>query len=339
MRQAVMTGPGEIELRQVARPSPGEGELLVRVLRIGVCGSDIHVYHGKHPFTKYPIVRGHEFVGTVELMGVRVSGFELGDRVVVMTQVTCGECYPCRHDMYHICDRLQVMGFQTGGAAQDYFAVPASMTLKLPDAIDLEHAALIEPLAVAAHALGRFGDVRDKNVVVLGAGTIGNMVAQAARALGAARVLITDVSEYRLEMARKVGFDLVVNVARESLEKAWMELGPDGADMILECAGSAQAIAEAVRFARKGSMVVVVGVFGTPSVVDLGLVQDRELTLAGSLMYRRIDYEAAIAMASSGAIRFEELISRRFPLEEYAAAYRTIDEAAGTIMKVIISLE
>jgi L-iditol 2-dehydrogenase len=313
--------------------------LLVRVLRIGVCGSDIHVYHGKHPFTTYPVVQGHEFSGTVEAIGGGVSGFAPGDRIVVMPQVTCGQCYPCRHGMYHICDRLRVMGFQTGGAAQEYFPVPASMALKLPDSIGLEEAAMIEPLAVAAHALSRYGDVRGKNVVVLGAGTIGNMMAQAARALGAARILITDVSDYRLEMARKVGFDLVVNVARQNLEEAWKALGPDGADVILECAGSAPAISDAVRLARKGSMIVVVGVFGAPPVVDLSVVQDRELTLAGSLMYRKNDYEAAISMASRGAIRFQELISRRFSLDDYAAAYRTIDEAAGNIMKVIICLE
>ncbi|MCX6628272.1 MAG: alcohol dehydrogenase catalytic domain-containing protein [Candidatus Solibacter sp.] len=339
MRQAVMTMPGAIEFRQVPKPVPGGDELLVRVRRIGVCGSDIHVYHGTHPYTTYPVVQGHEVSGTVDSMGDGVRGFAAGDRVIIMPQVTCGACYPCRHGMYHICDHLRVMGFQTGGAAQEYFPVSAAMALKIPEPLGLDPAAMIEPLAVAVHALSRFGDVRGKSVAVLGAGTIGNMVAQAARASGAKCILITDVSAYRLEKARRVGCSLVVDPRRQDLGEAWNAFGPDGADVILECAGSQEAMADAIRLARRGSTVVVVGVFGTPPAVDLGLVQDRELVLAGSLMYRKNDFEAAIAMAASGAIDFDDLITHRFAFEDYPAAYRTIDEAAGNIMKVIIALD
>ena len=334
-----MTAPGTIEFRQVARPVPLDDEVLVRTRRIGVCGSDIHVYHGLHPYTTYPVVQGHEVSGIVDSVGADVHEFAAGDRVVTMPQVTCGSCYPCRHGMYHICDHLRVMGFQTGGAAQEYFAVKAAMTLKVPESIGMDHAAMIEPLAVAVHALSRFGDVQGKNVVVLGAGTIGNLVAQAARASGAKRVLITDVSAYRLEMARKVGFSLVVDRRSEDLGEAMQAFGPDGADAILECAGSPEAIADAVGHARKGSTIVVVGVFGKPPAVDMGLVQDRELTLAGSLMYRKCDYEKAIALAAAGAIDFDRLITHRFAFEDYPAAYRAIDQAHGNIMKVLIELD
>ena len=339
MRQAVMTAPGVIEFRQVPRPAAGDGELLLRVRRIGVCGSDIHVYHGLHPYTTYPVVQGHEVAATVESAGAGVQGFSAGDAVVTMPQVTCGSCYPCRQGMYHICDSLRVMGFQTGGAAQDYFCIRAAMALRLPEAVPLEHGAMIEPLAVAVHALARFGDVRGKNVAVLGAGTIGNLTAQAARASGAGRVLVTDIAGYRLEKARRAGFSVVVDARREDLREAWKAFGEDGADVILECAGSPEAMGDAVRLARKGSMIVVVGVFGEPPAVDLGLVQDRELVLAGSLMYRKADFEAAIALAARGAIRFDELITHRFPFEEYPAAYRTIEEARGNIMKVMIALD
>ncbi|MGD0777401.1 MAG: alcohol dehydrogenase catalytic domain-containing protein [Candidatus Solibacter sp.] len=117
MRQAVMTRPGTIEFRQVSRPVPADDEVLVRARRIGACGSDIHVYHGRHPYTTYPVVQGHEVAETVDSLGAGVREFAEGDRVVIMPQVTCGACYACRHGMYHICDRLRVMGFQTGGAA------------------------------------------------------------------------------------------------------------------------------------------------------------------------------------------------------------------------------
>lgn len=335
-----MTAPGRIEIRQIARPLPADGELLVRIQRIGICGSDIHVYHGQHPYTSYPVVQGHEVAGVVDAIGPGVHEFAPGDRVVIMPQVTCGVCYPCRHGMYHICDDLKVMGFQTPGAAQDYFAVDAAMALKLPDSISIDEAAMIEPLSVAVHALGRFGDVRGRKVAVLGAGTIGNLTAQAARALGAQKVLITDVSEYRLQKARAVGLSLAVNPLRDDLGNALLDaFGPDKADVILECVGSEQAMTDAVRCARKGSAIVVVGVFPKPAMVDLGLVQDRELLIAGSLMYQKAEYEVAIELAASRAINFDELITHRFVFDDYQAAYEAIERAGGECMKVMIGLD
>src|ERR1022692_4143789 len=148
MRQAFMTMPGTIEFRQVPKPVPRDDEVLVRVRRIGVCGSDIHVYHGRHPYTTYPVVQGHEVAGTVDSMGAGVRGFAAGDRVVIMPQVTCGACYACRQGMYHICDRLcdrlRVMGFQTGGVAQEYFPAGAAMAPKVAEPVGLDQAAMIE---------------------------------------------------------------------------------------------------------------------------------------------------------------------------------------------------
>ena len=340
MRQAVMTAPGRIEFREAAKPVPGPDEVVVRIRRIGICGSDIHVYHGQHPYTRYPVVQGHEVSGAVEAAGADVRGFAPGDRVVMMPQVTCGTCYACRTGLYHICNALRVMGFQTGGAAQDYFAVKAAMALRVPDAVAIEQAAMIEPLAVVVHALARFGDVRGKKVAVLGAGTIGNLAAQTARALGAAMVLITDISEYRLEKARSAGTAVVSNPRSEDLNDAMIRaFGPDKCDVILECVGCGETIADAVRCARKGSTIVVVGVFPRAVPVDLGLVQDRELSLVGSLMYRKPDWEKALETAAAGAINFEEVITHRFAFEDYPKAYETIERANGKCLKVMISLD
>ena len=193
MLQAVMTEPGAILIHEVAIPEIAPDQVLIQVRRIGVCGSDIHVYHGLHPYTGYPVVQGHEVSGVIMQVGAQVKELAVGDRAVFMPQVTCGECYPCRHGMYHICDNLKVMGFQTGGAAQEYFAVNAAMVLNVPESISLDQAAMVEPVSVAVHALRRYGEVRGRKVVVLGAGTIGNLVAQVAQA-GGAQVLITDIS-------------------------------------------------------------------------------------------------------------------------------------------------
>jgi L-iditol 2-dehydrogenase len=238
MLQAVMTQPGEIEFHQVERPVVKPDEVLIQVKRIGVCGSDIHVYHGAHPYTTYPVVQGHEVGGIVAETGSAVNGFAPGDTVVFMPQVTCGVCYPCRHGMYHICDNLKVRGFQTHGAAQEVFPVKAEMVLKLPETVTLDQAAMIEPVSVAVHALSRAGDVAGKKVLVLGAGTIGNLVAQVAQASGAEKVLITDISPYKLEKARACGINHVLNPQQDDLGQAILDaFGPDKADLILECVG------------------------------------------------------------------------------------------------------
>ncbi len=339
MRQIVMTAPGKIELRQIERPEPLPHEVLIEIKRIGVCGSDIHVYHGLHPYTRYPIVQGHEVSGLIAEIGRDVAGLQVGESVVFMPQVTCGTCYPCRNGMEHICNQLKVMGFQTDGAAQEYFSVPADHVLKIPSSISLDHAAMVEPIAVAVHALARSGDVRGKKVVILGAGTIGNLVAQAARALGASKVLITDISEYKLELARACGIPLVVNTMHINLgEEIIKELGSDQADVILECVGSQETISQAIEFARKGSVIIVVGVFGKKPCVDLGLVQDRELTLIGTLMYQKRDYERAIQLMGQGLLNLDGMITHRFPFAAYAEAYQAIDESKGKYLKVMIEL-
>lgn len=339
MRQAVMTEPGKIEFRVVPQPEVKPGGVLVHVKRIGVCGSDIHVYHGLHPYTSYPVVQGHEVSGVVAAVGEGVTGLSAGDLVVFMPQVTCGECYPCRHGMYHICDNLKVMGFQTGGAAQEYFPVPAEMVLKIPEGISLDEAAMIEPVSVAVHALARAGSVEGLKVLVLGAGTIGNLVAQVARASGAAAVMITDVSEYKLEKARQCGIEHTVNTSQADLGAAILEVfGSDKADLILECVGAQATITQAVANARKGTTIVVVGVFGKAPVVDMGLVQDRELSLVGTLMYQKRDYERAIELAAGGKMCLGPMITHRFMFQDYLSAYHAIEELRGESMKVMIEL-
>ncbi|WP_363324773.1 alcohol dehydrogenase catalytic domain-containing protein [Anaerolinea thermophila] len=338
MLQAVMVEPGKIKFHEVEKPLPAENQVLIAIQRIGVCGSDIHVYHGKHPYTSYPVVQGHEVSGVIAEVGTNVQGFSPGESVVFMPQVTCGECYPCKHGMEHICENLKVMGFQTGGAAQEYFAVEASKVLKLPEGVSLDEGAMVEPVSVAVHALRRGGFVPGMKVLVLGAGTIGNLVAQVARAQGAQKVLITDLSDYKLEKAKECGIE-GVNTAKEDLSTAVIQqMGQEKADLILECVGVQPTIAQAVNIARKGTTIVVVGVFAEKPVVDLGLVQDRELSLVGTLMYQRPDYETAINLIHAGLLKLQPLITHRFPFQDYLKAYLAIEESQGKYMKVMIEL-
>jgi len=203
---------------------------------------------------------------------------------------------------------------------------------------------MIEPVAVALHALGRAGlgldgGVVGKRVVVLGADPIGNLVAQSAKALGAQMVLITDLSEFRLKIARSCGIDLAVNPKDEDLDQAIRQkMGEERADLMMECVGSESTITDAITCARKGSTIVVVGVFAEKPAVDMGLVQDRELNLLGTLMYQRRDYEKAIQLICSGKLELKALITDTFPFNDYLKAYRYIEKAGERAIKVMIAL-
>lgn len=340
MLRATMTSPGEIQFSEVPIPAPGDGEVLVRVRRIGICGSDIHVYYGKHPYTRYPVVQGHEFSAEVVDAGGRSTGLKPGVLVTAPPQIVCGECIPCRSGQYHICENLKVMGFQAPGVAQEYFVLRESAVLPLPEGFSPELGALVEPTAVAVHALRRAGSVAGMGVLVLGAGPIGNLVAQVARWHGASRVMITDISDHRLEIARRCGIPACANTRIDSLEShVERAFGDKRADVILECVGAAETANQAIRCARKGSAIVVVGVFGERPQIDLGLVQDRELRLLGSLMYRREDYVDAIGCLSEDGVVSGPMLTRSFPFRRYPEAYRFIEANREQVMKVMIDLD
>jgi L-iditol 2-dehydrogenase len=340
MLQQVMTEPGKIEFREIAVPAPQVGEVLVKVMKIGVCGSDIHVYHGKHPFTQYPVTQGHEVSGKVAALGEGVTGFSVGQKVTIEPQVYCGRCYPCTHGKYNLCEELKVMGFQTVGTASEYVAVDASKVTALPETMSFDEGAMIEPLAVTVHAVKRAGDVRGQKIAVLGAGPIGILLAQSAKALGAAQVLVTDISTPRLELAKLCGADFAVNTKERDFGEALTAcFGPDKADVIYDCAGNDITMGQAIKHARKGSTIILVAVYAGMATVDLAVLNDHELDLNTSMMYRHEDYLEAIRLVEEGKIRLRPLMSRHFAFRDYLAAYAYIDANRETTMKVLIDVD
>ena len=340
MLQQVMTAPGKIEFREIETPVPKAGEVLIRIMKIGVCGSDIHVWHGKHPFTSYPVTQGHEVSGEIAALGAGVENLEVGQKVTIQPQVVCGKCYPCRHGKYNLCETLKVMGFQTTGVASEYFAVDAAKVTPLPQEMSFDEGAMIEPLAVAVHAVRKFGDMQGMRVAVLGAGPIGILVAQAAKGMGAESVLITDISDLRLEKARQCGVDFCVNTREADFGEALVSsFGPDKADVIYDCAGNNVTMGQAICCARKGSTIILVAVFAGMAEVDLAVLNDHELDLNTTMMYRNEDYLEAIELVRAGKVDLKPLISKHFAFRDYAEAYRYIDENRETTMKVIIDVQ
>ena len=340
MLQELMTAPGEISFREVPVPELGADQVLVKIKRIGICGSDIHVFHGTHPYTGYPVTQGHEVSGVIVKTGEYAKTYAIGQKVTIEPQVFCGHCYPCLHGKYNLCENLKVMGFQTTGTASEYFAVDEAKVTPLPQKMTYDEGAMIEPLAVTVHAVKRFADIKGAKVVILGCGPIGLLLMQAVKAFGAAEVMMTDVSEYRLELARSLGANFVVNTMKKDFGEALVEtFGPDKADVMYDCAGNDITMNQAIQNARKGSVIILVAVFGKMANVDLAKLNDSELDLNTTMMYRHEDYVEAIRLVENGKVALKPLMSNHFAFLDFQKAYEYIDANQEKTMKVLIDVD
>ena len=340
MKQQVMTSPGVITFREVDIPATGPDQVLVKIKKIGICGSDIHVFHGSHPYTSYPVTQGHEVSGEIVELGEYVKDLAVGQKVTIEPQVFCGRCYPCLHGKYNLCEHLKVMGFQTTGTASEYFAVDASKVTPLPQSMSFAEGAMIEPLAVTVHAAKHFPGVQGSSVIVLGCGPIGILLIQSLKAFGAKKIMATDISDKRLALAKNLGADVVVNTRNADYAAAVLEtFGPDKADCVYECAGTDITMDQAIQNARKGSLIVLLAVFGKKATVDLARLNDSELTLDTSMMYRHEDYVDAIRFVQEGKIQLAPLKTAEFAFEDYEKAYKYIDANRETTMKVIVNVD
>lgn len=338
MKQAIVKEPGIIELTDVPFPdSLRDNEVLLKIKRIGICGSDVHVFKGEHPAVTYPVVQGHEYAAIVEKVGDSVKNIKPGMHVTGRPQQVCGQCNPCKRGQYNICENLKVEGFQTPGVAQEYFVIPADRVIPFPDDIPLDWGAMIEPVAVAVHAISRAGDITGKNVVVNGAGTIGNLVAQYALTKDARKVLLTDVNDFRLNVARECGIEHVVNVRTASFEeKAKSLFGAEGFQVGFEAAGVQSSLDNLMQYIEKGSQVIVIAVYGKNPVVNMYYLGEHELELRGTLMYKHEDYLKAAELISEKCIHLVPLITKYFLFGQFGDAYQFLENSQNQIMKVMI---
>jgi 2-desacetyl-2-hydroxyethyl bacteriochlorophyllide A dehydrogenase len=275
----------------------------------------------------------------VEAIGKKVTKVKPGMRATARPQLVCGVCGPCKRGQYNACQKLKVQGFQAPGVAQDLFVVPEERIVVFPDSMTMEQGAMIEPAAVGAHSTNRLPALEGKNVVVSGAGTIGNLVAQFAKARGAAKVLITDISDYRLDIARQCGIEGTLNVKTTSFEEGIQSFfGGEGFQAGFEAAGVQSSLDVLMQYVEKGGAVVILGVYSQNPVVNMFYLGEHELNVFGSMMYRQEDYEAAVEMISSGKIITWPLLTTSFPFNKYLDAYKYIEEQGEKSMKVMIEL-
>ncbi len=333
MRRVVVTGGG-VEITTAPTPQPGPGEVLVRTVVAGVCGSDTHALHGRHPFVTLPYAPGHEVCGVV----AGGSALPVGSRVTVEPDLPCWECKQCRAGRQNICENLRFFGcaHDQGGMA-DWFTIDARRLHVVPDDLDWPTAALIEPLSTPVHAIRLAGDVRDRTVAILGAGTIGLLLLRVARARGARRIVMTARSAANRERAVAFGADAAVDAtAADAVEQVRAALG-ESADVVFDCVTNASTMRQAVGLAAKGGTIVVVGVPAGEVSVPLHLVQDSQIRIQGSATYLPEDYADAMALLREGVVTAADFITAVHPLEDTGAAFRDAD--GGAHIKVLVTTD
>ncbi|MDR3363443.1 MAG: alcohol dehydrogenase catalytic domain-containing protein [Clostridiales Family XIII bacterium] len=337
MRVSYLTAPRTHKVMRIPIPAPAPGEVLIKVHTVGICGSDIHRNAEVLASDEYNIIQGHEMSGEiVDANGSAV--FKNGDKVVAIPQTFCGECAFCGSGRNNWCRDLKIIGVHIDGFAAEYVALPERIVLIVPQDMPYETAAMIEPLAVSVHAVGLLADVRGKNVLVLGAGVIGNLAAQAAKVRGA-NVMIAGRTQYRLDFAKEVGIGLCVNTNETGLREAVTRaFGAGGADAVVECIGAAYSVNESFYQCRKGGTVVVTGVFSEKQSIDVFTMQDKELVVIGSMMYGLPDFREALKLASTGEVQLKPLVTGAFPLESFDDAFDAIDKKSFPVMKVMLQI-
>jgi L-iditol 2-dehydrogenase len=339
VKALVKTGPKEedLELREWPEPSPGAGQVKLKIAAAGICGTDIHIIKGRWP-CRPPVVLGHEFCGTVVEIGEGVKNFKAGDRVVSSNPAeTCGSCYHCRAGNPFMCSERVSAGYMIDGAFAEYLCIAAERCHLLPDNVSFRQAALGEPLAVAVRAVIERNTVHAGDLVLVsGPGCVGLLTMQIAKLEGAT-VIVAGIEKdaRRLALARDLGADLIVNSSREDLLDVVRKQRPEGADLVFECAGAAGSLNLCWEAVRKEGTVIQVGVYPGPIQTDLNKVMMKELRFIGTYGYVWTTWQRCLRLLAEGKVRTEELISHEFPLSEFKEAFRVTQD--GTAAKVILN--
>lgn len=338
MNAAYYKGDERVQIGPCQVQEPAAGQVRIEVAYCGVCGTDLHIFQGHMDARlQMPQVIGHEMAGTVAAVGDGVADWRPGDRVVVRPLDACGQCPACRAGHGHICQSLNFIGIDSPGAFQASWTVPAHTLHRLPADMPLDLGALVEPLAVACHDV-RLGEVTaGERVVVIGGGPIGLLNALVARQAGA-EVVVIDINTYRVEFARSLGLEAIDSRQHDPQEWVAEWTGGAGADAVFEVSGSAAGAQLMTQLAKVRGRIVVVAIFAQAPAVDLFQFFWRELRLCGVRVYEPEDYDRAIALAASGALPLEQMISARRPLSGLQEVFEKM-KAGAEMMKVLIDTQ
>lgn len=341
MKALIYTEPYSFEYSDFPDPSVGEDEVLIRVKACGICGSDVHGFTGKTGRRLPPLIMGHEAAGIVEDFGKNVKELKKGARVCFDSTVYCNKCQPCRSGLYNRCDKRQVLGvstpeFKRHGAFAEYVAVPSWIVFKIPDNMSFIQASFLEPASIGTHAGNRPPISSEDTVVVIGGGTIGLFVMQAARLRGAAKVIVVDINEFRLDLATKLGANKVINPLKCDLkEMIFEETQGKGANVTFEVVGYAKTFRDGISVTKTGGHLIAVGNLEQTAEFNLQELVARELTFRGSYASSG-EFKDCIGLVASGKINIEPLISDVLPLKEGPSAFERLHKAEENLLKIVL---
>ena len=341
MKALLLSEYKKLELTDIPTPAIGPEDILVQVKACGICGSDIHGWDGSSGRRQPPLVMGHEASGVVAAVGSSVKNFTEGDRITFDSTVWCGKCHFCLAGRPNLCDARMVLGvscddYRRYGCFAEYVSVPARICCKLPDSLSFEHAALIEAVSIAVHAANRTPVSLGDTAVVVGSGMIGLLVIQAIKQKGCSRVIATDINSQRLEVAKKLGADVTINVSEEDPVARVKELtNGRGADVALEVVGATSTIKSAIECTRKGGSITIVGNLAPTIELPLQSVVTRELNIFGTCASSG-EYPACVDLLASGMIKVEDLITAKAPLEDGHDWFSRLYEGEPNAMKVVL---
>jgi L-iditol 2-dehydrogenase len=343
MKALLLSEYKHLEIADLPRPSPGNGEVLVRVAACGICGSDVHGYDGSSGRRIPPIVMGHEAAGTIAALGDGVRGFAVGDRVTFDSTIFCGTCNNCRRGDVNLCDNRQVLGVSCGefrrpGAFAEYVAVPSRILYRLPESLSFSEAAMLEAVSVALHGVSLAEVSSGCTALVLGAGMIGLLTLQALRVAGCARVYVADLDPTRLKLAADVGATAVLSSEVDVAEQVRQLTDGVGGDLAIEAVGRTETVKASIESVRKGGIVVLVGNISPEVTLPLQKVVTRQIRLQGSCASSG-EYPRAIELLASGAIQVKPLITAIAPLEDGPRWFERLYAREPNLMKVILSPE
>jgi threonine 3-dehydrogenase len=327
-----------IWMQDIDEPEVGHNDVLIKINRTAICGTDIHIFKWDdwaQATIPVPLAVGHEFCGEIVQMGIEVRGFSVGDRVSAEGHITCGVCRNCRAGRRHLCMNTVGVGVNRPGAFAEYLSVPAFNAFKLPDAIGDDMASILDPLGNATHTALSF-DLVGEDVLITGAGPIGIMAVAIAKYAGARHVVITDINDYRLDLARKMGATATVNVTTDLLDKTMLDLGmEEGFDVGMEMSGNPQAFRDMLRTMHHGGKVALLGIPPAETAIDWNQVIFKGLELKG--IYGREMFETWYKMSSmlQSGLNIEPVITHHFPIDEYLPAFELME--SGQTGKVILN--
>lgn len=340
MKAAYVTEVGKVEVREIEMPEIKDNEVLIKVKTVGVCGSDLHLFHGTHAFRKPPAILGHEVAGEVVKTGKGVVGCKVGDRVAVEPQIGCGHCEMCRQGLINICDNKTAPGTPGwNGTFAEYFSAAESTLHPLADSTSYELGTLIEPFAVAVHLMEQASTKERDCIVILGAGTIGLLTLVAAREMGFRRIITTDTAPYNREMSLKLGAVAALNPLENDVPAEVRRVNDGrGADIAIVAAGAPGILDQASASVRKRGEIGIVASISKPQEFFCYNMVANEQRMYGVWTYEHKDFVQAAKMINDG-LNLEEFITHRIPLEESQRALETLSEKKEDVVKIIVTLE